>query len=127
MEDALAAVMRIQAYTSRNRSDCHHGGALVADPLYCYGGPVTRPSSREKNRTRPRPEILVPLARGHGTLRSQIEAALRDGARSGRLSPHSVLPSSRVMARDLGVSRGVVVGAYEQLIAEGFLISRLRG
>src|SRR5207248_1957661 len=47
--------------------------------------------------------------------------------RSGRLSPNSILPPSRVLARDLGVSRGVVVGAYEQLTSEGFLISLPRG
>jgi GntR family transcriptional regulator/MocR family aminotransferase len=34
------------------------------------------------------------------------------------------VPSTRVLARDLGVSRGVVVDAYEQLIAEGFLVTR---
>jgi GntR family transcriptional regulator/MocR family aminotransferase len=69
----------------------------------------------------------VPLGRGQGTLRSQVEAALRQAVRSGRLAPHGALPSSRVLAQDLGVSRGVVVGAYEQLIAEGFLISRPGG
>ena len=58
------------------------------------------------------------MARGHGTLRSQIEAALREAARSGRLRPNSLLPSSRVLARDLGVSRGVVVGAYDGFIVE---------
>src|SRR5205807_1321715 len=88
---------------------------------------VARPSNKQKNRTRTGSEILMSLARGCGTLRSQAEGALRDGARSGRLSPNSILPSSRVLARDLGVSRGVVVGAYEQLISEGFLISLPRG
>lgn len=78
-------------------------------------------------RTSSRPEILVPLARGQGTLRSQIETALRQAARSGRLAPGSALPSSRALAQDLGVSRGVVVGAYEQLTAEGFLVARPGG
>jgi GntR family transcriptional regulator/MocR family aminotransferase len=54
----------------------------------------------------------------------QIERALRDAARSGRLPPGAALPSSRTLARDLGVSRGVVVEAYEQLMAEGFLETR---
>jgi GntR family transcriptional regulator/MocR family aminotransferase len=36
------------------------------------------------------------------------------------------LPSTRVLARDLGVSRGVIVEAYEQLIAEGYLAARAR-
>jgi len=34
------------------------------------------------------------------------------------------LPSSRALAADLGVSRGVAVDAYAQLSAEGFLVSR---
>jgi GntR family transcriptional regulator/MocR family aminotransferase len=34
------------------------------------------------------------------------------------------LPATRVLARDLGVSRGTVVEAYEQLIAEGYLSAR---
>jgi GntR family transcriptional regulator/MocR family aminotransferase len=34
------------------------------------------------------------------------------------------MPSSRVLASDLGVSRGVVLEAYAQLAAEGFLRSR---
>ena len=51
----------------------------------------------------------------------QIERALRDAARSGRLAPGAALPSSRTLARDLGISRGVVVEAYQQLVAEGFL------
>jgi GntR family transcriptional regulator/MocR family aminotransferase len=37
-----------------------------------------------------------------------------------------MLPSSRVLARDLQVSRGTVTQAYEQLVAEGWLTSRPR-
>ncbi|MFS2295432.1 MAG: winged helix-turn-helix domain-containing protein [Actinomadura sp.] len=44
--------------------------------------------------------------------------------RSGRLTAGTRLPSSRELARDLDVSRGVVVTAYEQLTAEGFLVAR---
>jgi len=44
--------------------------------------------------------------------------------RSGRLAPGAALPASRVLAAQLGVSRGVVVDAYEQLAAEGFLLAR---
>jgi len=36
------------------------------------------------------------------------------------------LPSTRVLAQDLSVSRGVIVEAYEQLIAEGYLSARAR-
>ena len=34
------------------------------------------------------------------------------------------LPSTRILAQELGVSRGVVVDAYAQLAAEGFVRSR---
>jgi GntR family transcriptional regulator / MocR family aminotransferase len=49
---------------------------------------------------------------------------LRDGIRGGRLAPGTPLPSSRALARELGVSRGVVVEAYAQLAAEGYLVAR---
>jgi GntR family transcriptional regulator/MocR family aminotransferase len=58
------------------------------------------------------------------SLREQLEAQLRDGVRAGRLRPGTVLPPSRALARELGVSRGVVVEAYAQLVAEGFLTAR---
>ena len=54
-------------------------------------------------------------------MRRQLEQALRAAIRSGRLTPGSVLPSSRDLAADLGVSRGVVVDSYSQLATEGYL------
>ena len=53
-----------------------------------------------------------------------MAAELRAGIRSGRIAAGTRLPSSRDLSHDLGLSRGVVVGAYEQLIAEGFLVAR---
>src|SRR5271163_765775 len=58
--------------------------------------------------------------------RVQIEQQLRDGIRSGRLRGGMALPPSRTLAADLGVSRGVVVEAYAQLTAEGYLLARPR-
>ena len=49
---------------------------------------------------------------------------LRDAVRTGSLRAGVRLPSSRVLAHDLGLSRGVVVAVYEQLGAEGYLDSR---
>jgi len=49
---------------------------------------------------------------------------LRDAIRGGALRAGERLPSSRALAHDLGISRGVVVGVYEQLGAEGYLASR---
>jgi GntR family transcriptional regulator / MocR family aminotransferase len=70
-------------------------------------------------------ELLVALRRGDGeALHRQIESALRDGIRSGRFAAGTAMPSSRRLAAGLGVSRGVVVEAYAQLTAEGYLAGR---
>ena len=61
---------------------------------------------------------------GSGPRRAQLEQQLRDGVRSGRLRPGTQLPPSRTLSRELGVSRGVVVEAYAQLVAEGYLVAR---
>jgi GntR family transcriptional regulator / MocR family aminotransferase len=74
-------------------------------------------------------ELLVELRRNveSGPLHHQLEQELRASIGSGRLAAGSVLPSSRALAAHLGLSRGVVVEAYEQLIAEGYLTSRHGG
>jgi GntR family transcriptional regulator / MocR family aminotransferase len=58
------------------------------------------------------------------SLRSQLEDGLREAVRSGRLAAHSRLPATRTLAGDLGVSRRLVVDAYAQLLAEGYLVAR---
>jgi GntR family transcriptional regulator / MocR family aminotransferase len=71
------------------------------------------------------PELLVELDRaGPEPLHRQLANGLRDAIRTGRLAPQTRLPSTRVLAADLGVSRRLVVDAYSQLTAEGFLLSR---
>ncbi len=71
------------------------------------------------------PELLVELDRaGQEPLHRQLANGLRDAIRAGRLAPATKLPSTRVLAADLGVSRRLVVDAYSQLTAEGFLLSR---
>jgi GntR family transcriptional regulator / MocR family aminotransferase len=65
--------------------------------------------------------LVVLDRRGPTGLRVQLERALREAVRSGRLQAGVALPSTRVLAADLGVSRGLVVEAYEQLVAEGYL------
>jgi GntR family transcriptional regulator / MocR family aminotransferase len=73
-------------------------------------------------------ELLVRLRRSEGeALHRQIESALRDGIRSGRFAAGTAMPSSRRLASELGVSRGVVVEAYSQLAAEGYFASRSGG
>lgn len=74
----------------------------------------------------PRPaEILLTVERGSGRpLRAQLESGLRQAIRSGALRRGDALPPSRHLARDLSVARGVVVEAYGQLVAEGWLDAR---
>jgi GntR family transcriptional regulator/MocR family aminotransferase len=73
-------------------------------------------------------ELLVSLDRERPeALHRQLEQALRDSIRSGRLVGGAALPSTRALAAQLGVSRGIVVEAYEQLGAEGYLASRPGG
>lgn len=57
-------------------------------------------------------------------LHEQIERSIREGVRDGRLGAGSQLPSTRGLAAELGISRGVVSEAYGQLAAEGYLIAR---
>jgi GntR family transcriptional regulator/MocR family aminotransferase len=61
------------------------------------------------------------------SLRARLEHALREAIRSGRLPPDTRLPSTRSLCAELGISRGVVVDAYAQLAAEGYLRTRRGG
>src|SRR5215213_7809780 len=56
--------------------------------------------------------------------RAAIVASLQRAIREGRLAPGTRLPSSRALARDLGVARGTVATAYDQLVVEGWLTAR---
>ncbi|MDQ3663909.1 MAG: PLP-dependent aminotransferase family protein [Actinomycetota bacterium] len=70
-------------------------------------------------------ELLVTLGEStRAPLRVRLGDALRDTIRSGQLAPGTTLPSTRILAQDLGVSRGVVVDAYAQLAAEGYVHGR---
>ena len=72
-------------------------------------------------------ELVIELDRDGDALHRQIEASLRRRIRSGALPGGVALPASRALAAELGVSRGVVVEAYAQLVAEGYLTSRSGG
>jgi len=72
------------------------------------------------------PGLLVRLDRSASQpLRAQLEASLREAIRGGRLRAGERLPSSRELARALGVSRGMVQDCYGQLLAEGSQRSNL--
>ena len=60
------------------------------------------------------------------SLQNQIRQKLVDGILSGALPPGHRLPSSRKLAQQLDVARNTVVLAYQQLVAEGYLVSRAR-
>jgi GntR family transcriptional regulator/MocR family aminotransferase len=66
-------------------------------------------------------DLAASPARGR---RAALERTLREAIREGRLAPGSTLPSTRVLAGDLQLSRGTVVDAYAQLVAEGYLTAR---
>jgi GntR family transcriptional regulator/MocR family aminotransferase len=70
-------------------------------------------------------DVLLAVDRGGpGTLGAQIEHQLRRAIRDGKLRPGTQVPSTRDLARQLGISRRVAVDAYAQLAAEGYLLLR---
>jgi len=66
--------------------------------------------------------MLLQLA-ASGPLYRRIYDALREEILSGELAAGTALPGTRTLARDLGVSRIVVLAAFEQLAAEGYIES----
>ncbi|WP_446665657.1 MocR-like pyridoxine biosynthesis transcription factor PdxR [Flexivirga sp. B27] len=69
-------------------------------------------------------DLLVDLS-GPGDRATRIYQHLLDGIASGRLPPGERLPATRAMAQELGVARGTVSTAYDRLVAEGYLESRV--
>ena len=81
-----------------------------------------------RSRTSSDLELHVELDRASPEpLHRQLERGLRSAVREGRLVEVAALPSTRALAAQLGLSRGIVVEAYEQLVAEGYLASRPGG
>lgn len=54
-------------------------------------------------------------------LHRQLYEELRRAILTGRLLPKQRIPSTRVLARSLGISRSTVTQSYEQLLSEGYL------
>ena len=72
---------------------------------------------------RDRREVTLPLAvqrDADAPLPDQLVSQLRTLLAQGVLRPGDVLPSTRALASHLGISRGSVVTAYDQLLAEGW-------
>ncbi|MEU7895042.1 PLP-dependent aminotransferase family protein [Nonomuraea sp. NPDC049152] len=68
-------------------------------------------------------ELLLPGLDGGHRARA-LERALRDAIRAGRIHGGTTLPSSRDLSGQLGLARGTVTTAYDQLVAEGYLVAR---
>jgi len=69
--------------------------------------------------------VLVEIEReAELPLHEQVERSIRESIQAGRLAAGARLPSSRALARELEISRGVVTEAYGQLAAEGYLLTR---
>ena len=79
--------------------------------------------------TRPRWDFGLTLEKSGGRpLFLQIAGAIAEDICRGRLKPGDPLPGSRTLARSLGVNRVTVLTAYEELAAEGWIVSeRARG
>lgn len=68
-------------------------------------------------------EVTLPLRVDRGaaaTLPAQLVTQLRALLAEGVIAPGDQLPSTRAVASHLGISRGSVVAAYDQLVAEGW-------
>ncbi|MFW7378418.1 MAG: PLP-dependent aminotransferase family protein [Oligoflexus sp.] len=72
------------------------------------------------------PKVLFVLTKGDRDKTSQISDAIREAIQEGRLRPEEKLPSSRELAKDLGVHRQTVLVALEQLVNEGWIVAELR-
>src|SRR4051812_46014314 len=57
-------------------------------------------------------------------LHRQLYSGLRSAILDQRLKPGIRLPSTRALATTLGLARNTVHGAYDQLLAEGYLETR---
>ncbi|MBU2665723.1 PLP-dependent aminotransferase family protein [Actinoplanes bogorensis] len=69
-------------------------------------------------------DLIIELD-GGGTKTAAVYRALRAAVVDGRLPAGEKLPPTRLLAADLGVARGSVAGAYERLVAEGYLRSKV--
>lgn len=73
----------------------------------------------------PRPVDLHVSLSGQRNVSSQLYRQLREAILDGRLRGSEALPSSRVLARQLQLSRNTVLLVYDRLRAEGFVVSRM--
>jgi len=69
--------------------------------------------------------VIAVDRRSSKPLQRQIYDAYREAILEGRLRPGQRIPSTRVLASEIAVSRFPVLNAYAQLLAEGYLEGRV--
>jgi GntR family transcriptional regulator / MocR family aminotransferase len=69
-------------------------------------------------------QLTIPLSSGNGPLFRQVYMGLRQAILAGSFRSDGRLPSTRDLADQLGISRSVILQAYDQLLAEGFVTGR---
>ncbi|MDH2635691.1 PLP-dependent aminotransferase family protein [Acinetobacter nosocomialis] len=69
---------------------------------------------------------IAKIDKSKGKISAQLTQALREAVQSDDLQPGDPLPSSRELAQTLGVARGTIIEAYDQLLAEGVFDSQAR-
>ncbi|WP_144113123.1 PLP-dependent aminotransferase family protein [Paraburkholderia sp. BCC1886] len=78
-------------------------------------GPLLSPADKHAGGERPAP------------LQKQLIERLQQAILGGRLPAGSLLPSSRLLATEMGVSRNTAVIAYEHLAAVGYVVADRKG
>jgi GntR family transcriptional regulator/MocR family aminotransferase len=68
--------------------------------------------------------LALDVEPGANKLSRRVSAALVRAIAAGQLADGDVMPSTRTLAKGLGVARSVVVEAYDELVAAGFLTSK---
>ena len=87
---------------------------------------ASEPERKHKN-SQPMWRQLIRLSGDRGdSLQSQLRRALVTAILDGHIPHHRPLPSSRELARQLGVARNTVVHAYQHLMDEGYLLAEER-
>ncbi len=71
-------------------------------------------------------ETFFLTAEANGTLQQRIQGMVAEGILSGRFRPGEKMPSSRGLARHLGVSRITVTLAYTELVSNDYLEAKGR-
>lgn len=67
-------------------------------------------------------DLMIPLSmESREPIYKQIYSYIKDEIQTGHLPCRSRLPSTRVLARNMQVSRSTIEMAYDQLVAEGYI------